>query len=475
MTDYKALGMKAGLEIHQQLDTKKLFCRCPSIVHDQNPDIQFSRKLKAVIGETGVIDEAAKHEMKKNLTYNYIACSTSSCLVEADEEPPQPINKDAVFAALIVAKMLNAKMVDEIQVMRKTVIDGSNVSGFQRTALVAMDGYIETTQGKVRIPTICLEEEAAQKVEEDEKSKTYRLDRLGIPLIELATETDILSPEHAKEAAEKLGMMLRSTNKVKRGIGTIRQDVNVSIKGGARTEIKGFQDLKSIPEVMEKEIARQHKLVKTGKTLQNEVRKAEPNGETTFLRPMPGAARMYPETDIVPLVISKELLDTIKLPELIEEKIARFTKDYNINKDLAKLIIKSNKADLFETAAKQFKIKPAFIADVIITKPTELKRNKVPIEKITDNNYEELLRHLDNGEIPKEAVNQALEAFAKKSFNINNFKGIDDKELEAEIKNIIKENKGAPIGALMGKAMAKFRGKADGKKVMELLKKFSTN
>ncbi|GAF96681.1 unnamed protein product, partial [marine sediment metagenome] len=150
-------------------------------------------------------------------------CSTSTCLVELDEEPPRPINQEAIGIALEISLLLKAKIIDEIQVMRKIVIDGSNVSGFQRTALIATDGYIETSLGEVRIPVICLEEEAAKKIKETKDSATYRLDRLGIPLIEIATEPDIKNPEHAKETASLLGMILRSTGKVKRGLGTIRQ------------------------------------------------------------------------------------------------------------------------------------------------------------------------------------------------------------------------------------------------------------
>src|SRR3989344_477864 len=236
--DYDKLGFRCGLEIHQQLDTNKLFCNCPSIVRDENPDILIKRRLRAVAGETGKIDIAAKYELEKNKEFIYEACSTSTCLVELDEEPPHPINQEALDITLQIALLLKAKIVDEVQMMRKTVIDGSNVSGFQRTALVATDGYIETSLGKVRIPIICLEEEAAKKISETKDSVTYRLDRLGIPLVEIGTEADIKNPEHAKETASLLGMILRSTGKVKRGLGTIRQDVNISIREGARTEIK---------------------------------------------------------------------------------------------------------------------------------------------------------------------------------------------------------------------------------------------
>jgi glutamyl-tRNA(Gln) amidotransferase subunit E len=263
--DYTKLGFKCGIEIHQQLDTKKLFCNCSSIVHDTKPDLIVRRKLTAVAGETGSIDNAAAYEKSKDKEFIYEACSTSCCLVELDEEPPHNVNQDALKIVLEVSLLLNATIVDEIQFMRKTVIDGSNVSGFQRTALVAQDGYIETSKGKVIIESICLEEEAAKKIETTKEYARYRLDRLGIPLIEIATDASIKDPEHAKEVSQKLGMILRSTGKVKRGLGTIRQDVNVSIKQGVRTEIKGFQDLKSIPKVINYEVERQLKEIKNSK------------------------------------------------------------------------------------------------------------------------------------------------------------------------------------------------------------------
>ena len=134
--NYKKLGFKAGLEIHQQLDTKKLFCNCDSVIKKERPDFTFTRKLRAAAGETGEIDIAAAHEQKKDKYFLYHAYDDVNCLIELDEEPPKPINEQALKISLQVCRLLNAKIVDEIQVMRKTVVDGSNVSGFQRTALV---------------------------------------------------------------------------------------------------------------------------------------------------------------------------------------------------------------------------------------------------------------------------------------------------------------------------------------------------
>ena len=471
--NYKELDFKCGLEIHQQLETHKLFCNCPSIVRDESPDIKIVRKLRAVAGETGETDLAALHEKRKDKLFIYEACSTSSCLVELDEEPPHPINQDAVDIALEIALLLNAKIVDEIQIMRKTVVDGSNTSGFQRTALIATDGFIETSKGRVNIPTICLEEEAAKRIREDEKSVTFRLDRLGIPLIEVGTATDIKDPEHAKETASILGMILRSTKKVKRGLGTIRQDVNISIKGGARTEIKGFQDLRSIPKVIENEIQRQLNLIKENKKIEEQVRKAEPDFTTTYLRPMPGADRMYPETDIPPIIITEELLKKIKLPELITEKAIKLEKKYKISPVLARELIED---EIFDDYVKKFSsIEPSFIAQVLIEMPKEIKsRFKLDPDKIREKDIEEILSSLNKKEIPKSAVMELLVEVAEgKKMNFSKYKTISEQNLEKAIKEIVEKNKNAPFNALMGIVMGKFRGKVDGKKVAEIIKKLT--
>jgi len=590
--DYKKLGLRCGIEIHQQLDTKKLFCDCPSIIRDDKPDFEVKRQLRAVIGESGEIDEAALHEQRKRKDHIYQGYTDTTCLVELDEEPPHVMNKDALNIVLQVCKMINAKIVDEVQIMRKTVVDGSNTTGFQRTALVGRNGYIETEEGRVNIPTISIEEDAAKIVKRGKDNDVYNLSRLGIPLIELGTDPDIKSPKQAKETAAKLGMILRSTGKVKRGLGTIRQDVNVSIKGGVRIEIKGAQDLRSIPKLVENEAIRQVNLLELPKKIETskitditkllnkteskvlrrsldnegailairikgfngkikqevqpgkrfgteisdyakskagvgglfhsdelpnygitqkeinkikdnlkvssndafimiadnknvadkallavkdrlakslvlEVRKANQDTTTTFLRPMPGAARMYPETDTVPIIPD---VKNIKLPELIEDKIKRFEKDFNINNDLSTQLVKSGLD--FEMHMKRHKnISPKFIADTLINTPKEIKKRynkEIDVEPL----LEKILIKLDKGEISKEAVFEIFVEIANgKTPDYSKYKSIDKKEIEKEVIKIIKDNSGAPFGALMGIVMSRFRGKVDGKVISELIKK----
>ena len=470
--DYQKLGFRCGIEIHQQLSGLKLFCRCPTINSNKEPDIKVTRRLRASAGELGKVDIAAKHEMKKGKKIIYIGNSEDVCLVELDEQPPYPVNEDALETTLQIALLLNAKIVDGIQVMRKTVVDGSNTTGFQRTALIAVDGYIETSLGKVRIPTICLEEEACQKIKEDKESITYRLDRLGIPLIEIATEVDIKTAEHAKETASLLGMILRSTDKVKRGIGTIRQDVNISIKGGARTEIKGFQDLRSIPKVIDYEIKRQLNLIKKSEKLKETVRKAEPDFTTSFLRPMPGADRMYVETDVKTVKITSQLLSKIKKPELITEKIIKFEKKYNLSPDIAREII-AKKIDLDYYLKKYKNVLASETAHIAITIPKEIRsRFNLDINKLKQKDFDEVLSLFNQRKITKEAIIDILISKIKgEKIKVDKYKGISDKELEQEIKKIIKEKPGLTISAYMGLVMAKYRGKIDGKKAMKLLTK----
>lgn len=165
MLNYNKLGFKAGLEIHQQLDGKKLFCDCPVETNKKDPpDFVLKRKLNIAEGESGKKDIAAEFEQKKQKTFIYNFFNDCCCLVETDSEPPHPVNQDALKIAIQVSKIVNAKIVPEVQFMRKIVLDGSNVSGFQRTALIARDGYIKTSKGKITIPTIYLEEEAAKKI-----------------------------------------------------------------------------------------------------------------------------------------------------------------------------------------------------------------------------------------------------------------------------------------------------------------------
>jgi len=264
--------MMCGLEIHQRLSGRKLFCSCiPKDDSGATESENFTRRLHTVRSELGEVDAASAAEASRSRTFSYSAPISSSCLVESDEEPPHPLSPQALHAALTICSLLSSSAVGELYIMRKNVIDGSNTSGFQRTAIAGMGGFITTPSGKLPIQTICIEEESAGIVERKAGAEAgstgkgegaqYDLSRLGIPLVEIATSPDLHSGKEAQEAALAIGTLLRKTGMVSRGIGTIRQDLNISIPHGARVEIKGVQDLSLISLTVDLEVQRQEKLL----------------------------------------------------------------------------------------------------------------------------------------------------------------------------------------------------------------------
>lgn len=477
--NYKDLGLKCGIEIHQQLEGHKLFCNCATEIRKDNPDFKIIRRLRASAGEEGKVDQAALHEQKKQKYFVYQGYNDINCEVELDESPPLPVNQEALKSALMVAKMLNCEIVDEIQVMRKTVIDGSNTSGFQRTMLIGMNGFVDVNGKKIGVDTVCLEEEACQIIERKKEYDVYNLSRLGIPLIEIATKPDISTPDEAKEVAAKLGMILRSTGACKRGIGTIRQDINLSIKGGARIEIKGFQDLRSIAKIMDYEIERQLKLINKGKKVEPEVRKAEADLTTSYLRPMPGMDRMYPETDIPPIDTASKTNLMIEVPELIDDKVASLSKQYGVDKEKIKKIMKEDafgesKLKLFtETVDENKNLSAPFVCDTLLSYASEILRKHKGADplRIKDHHFKQICKAANDGKISKGSIIDIMGDVALgKELDLKQYE-VKEIDLEAEIIKLIKDNKEAPINALMGLLMAKHRGKVDGKKAMELLNK----
>jgi glutamyl-tRNA(Gln) amidotransferase subunit E len=264
--------LKVGLEIHQQLDTKnKLFCNC-EIVDATEHDFTFKRNLRPTRSEMGTYDQAALFESKKIKIIKYQSSRNSNCLIESDEEPPVEVNTEALEVVLTLCLALHCTVEDELHVMRKIVIDGSNTTGFQRTILVGRDGFLDVEGVRVGVQSICLEEDAARIINEqvkdnDEGNKIYSLDRLGIPLIEIALEPISNSPTFVTILAQTVGRLLRSTKKVTRGIGSIRQDVNISVDNGPVVEIKGVQQLSQLALIIDYETKRQDGLNQIAKKL----------------------------------------------------------------------------------------------------------------------------------------------------------------------------------------------------------------
>lgn len=619
--NYAELGLKCGLEIHQQLDSKeKLFCRCPTRIRNiEESNHEFFRYLRPTASEMGETDRAALEQSKLKRKYVYKAYD-STCLVENDDEPPTELNKESLDIALSITKLLNMVPVDQIHMMRKIVVDGSNTSGFQRTAFLAKDGHLDTSVGPVGVGVLCLEEEACQKIEDKGDSIIYSLDRLGIPLVEIGTDPDIISPAHAKETAQQIGMLLRSTGKVKRGLGTIRQDVNISIARGSRIELKGVQALDMIETMVEREVERQvnllammdellergasvcdtifdvtelfmetkskviKKTIKKGKVyavllhgfdgfvgrevqpgrrigtefsdraktsgvggifhtdelpsygiseeevhalrtevgaaendavvmvadrekrawgamesviirakealegVPEETRRALPDGNSSYLRPLPGAARMYPETDVPQVNISGDYFDAIEIPELLTERAKRFESDFGLHKELAEKIAYSTYLPLFEEIMQLLGDNDNVNATLVVRTLTgtlqELKRDGVEIDKLEDRNLVDVFSFLAEGGVAKEAIDGLLRAIAgepglcaKDAASKMGLGNLDISEVENMVDKIIdkrqdfvKEKGLGAVGPLMGVVMAEVRGKVDGKVLSEILK-----
>jgi glutamyl-tRNA(Gln) amidotransferase subunit E len=618
--DFKAVGFRCGLEIHQQLDTRKLFSPCPSGVIDADQVgartiATVDRRLRATQSELGETDPAALAEAMKGKAFRYLAMDGLSSLVETDEEPPHPMSQDALDVGLQFMGLVRSRPAAEVHVMRKTVIDGSNTSGFQRTALLATGGTIDVEGGDVRIQTVTLEEDSARKLDDASGLVTYTLDRLGIPLLEVATETDIHDPAHAQRAAARIGALLRATGRVKRGLGTIRQDLNVSVAVGARVEVKGCQDLRAIPRIVEGEVRRQlwmhavreqlltrgggaagaatdvtaaftvtaAKSVKDGvargqkvlglkltgfagllkgatkdgprlgreladhakvaagvkgifhsdelpaygitdveltavrKTLAcgpddafalcveaeavarralaavaaramqalaapvGEVRAVQPDDSTRFLRPMPGAARMYPETDVPPIRITEARWKATlaHLPAKPEERVAALVKAHGVSKDMAQQLL-ADGLDAEFAALVQGGADAGLAGRVLLQYLPSLAHGERLLGRLS-----EIVAALKAGRFAKEAVEPLLRALdtdpsatmdsamAKAGLGA----AADAHAVDAVIAKVLAERadfvkaKGpAAAGPLMGPVMAELRGKADGALIAARLK-----
>ncbi|MGC8562884.1 MAG: Glu-tRNA(Gln) amidotransferase subunit GatE [Thermoplasmata archaeon] len=257
--------VKIGLEIHFQVSGRKLFCECKG--EEGTKELEsFTRRLTIVSGEKSEKDAAALQESMKGKEFEYRK-TENSCLVEMDEEPPHHPGKDTLETAIIVSLILGCKVVDNVHFMRKIVIDGSNTSGFQRTGVIGLHGAFKTESKTIGVTSVTLEEEACRKIREDEKKVVYSLDRLGIPLIEISTDPDIRSPKEAREVAESIGLAVKQSRMIRREASSIRQDLNISIRGGNRVEIKGVQSLSQIERVLSKEIERQQSLLEIAEIL----------------------------------------------------------------------------------------------------------------------------------------------------------------------------------------------------------------
>jgi Glu-tRNA(Gln) amidotransferase subunit E-like FAD-binding protein len=462
--DYSKIKFKAGLEIHQQLDAagKKLFCECPALLRQDQPDREIVRKLHAVAGESGHIDEAAAYQAKLNKKFFYQFYNNSNCLIELDEEPPREINKEALKIAVQISLLMNCEILPITQIMRKTVIDGSNTSGFQRTVMIAHSGYLKTSKGRVEIDAVMLEEDAARVVERGKEKEVYRLDRLGIPLVEVVTKPDLKDNKHAQEVALLIGNILRSCS-VRRGLGTIRQDVSISISNANRVELKGVQNIELFPKTVENEVKRQMDLEKKETPTISEVRNALSDGTTEFLRPMPGSARMYPETDLPLLKISRDFINEAKkdLPKLKSEE-EKEMKNQGLSQEMIKLIFKKNRLEDYKELYAIYP-SPMFVAKAMFLLGKD----------ISQENLFEVFLALSKKKISKEEFKIVIERIreGKELESALKIEKMDFEEVEEEVLKIIKEKPGLNANAYMGLLMKKFGGKVSGGELMKLILK----
>ena len=260
--DYAELGLKAGLEIHQQLATdKKLFCRCPAGLYSDKYHAEILRHMRPTLSELGEYDGTALMEFKTKKEIVYQLNKATVCTYEMDDAPPFELNQQALDIALEITLLLKCNLVSELHIARKQYLDGSIPTGFQRTTILGIDGEIEYQNRKIGIIQLGLEEDACREVSDEKHFRTYKTDRLGMPLIEVVTYPEMKTPREVAEVAQLIRQLTRSTGKVNRGYGAGRQDVNVSINGGTRVEIKGVPRIPLIPRLVHNEAMRQKALL----------------------------------------------------------------------------------------------------------------------------------------------------------------------------------------------------------------------
>ncbi|MFO7997550.1 MAG: Glu-tRNA(Gln) amidotransferase subunit GatE [Bacteroidales bacterium] len=276
--DYDRIGFMSGLEVHQQLDTReKLFCRCPCGIYqdDDDFDAEVIRHMRPTLSELGEYDGTALMEFKTRKEIIYRLKNPTTCTYEVDDTPPFPVNRDAVDIAIQISLLKKLNIVGEIHITRKQYLDGSIPTGFQRTAIIGVEGEIELRDKKVRLIQLSLEEDSCREVSDIGHTRIYKTDRLGMPLIETVTYPDMVNPGEVEEACQVIRFLNRSTGRVRTGLGAARQDVNVSCRGGTRVEIKGVSRIKWIPELTHNEAFRQYALLQVRDLLSKKVKSPE--------------------------------------------------------------------------------------------------------------------------------------------------------------------------------------------------------
>ncbi len=615
--DYQTVGFKSGLEIHQQLLTeKKLFCRCPAGRYSKHYDAEILRHMRPTLSEMGVYDGTALMEFKTKKNIIYRIKRETVCTYEMDDTPPFLINEEALDIAIGIGMLYNCNIVDELHIARKQYLDGSIPTGFQRTAIFALDGWIPYKDRKIKIVQMSIEEDSCREVSDIGHERIYLTDRLGMPLIETVTDAEMKTPYEAAEVAYLCSKLVRSSNKVRRGMGAARQDVNVSVTGGTRVEIKGVPKISLIPLLTYNEAMRQWNLLRlreelkkrgiTAETFQaesfditpvikkvhyaplknavstgmkircavlrgfkdllhwqtqtdtyfskeisdrvrviacltnipniihsdskgetitssdwqkvkkfvnasdddtlvivwgneedlktaiseiiirakeatigvpSETRQALSDGTNGFERILPGADRMYPDTDLPPKKITNERLENIKqiLPEQfwIREK---WYKDLKVPPDIIEELSISKYASLFKKAVMEWKINPVTAAVTLIQLPKRFKKMNLFCNTLNEKIFEKLFKLLSENKITSDYIFYIL----KNVLELGSFPDelIPEKISESELNQIIEQEriqlKNYQIhkpenekAILMSLVMKKVRGRIQAKIVAE--------
>ena len=261
--DYQEVGLISGLEVHQQLLTReKLFCRCPAGLYTEDHDGEVLRHMRPTLSELGEYDGTALMEFKTKKEIVYLLNHKNVCTYEMDDTPPFLVNQEAIDVAIELCLTMNMDIIDEVHIARKQYLDGSIPTGFQRTAIVGVNGWLPFKGRKLTVTHVSIEEDSCREVKDKGHQIIWRTDRLGMPLTETVTGPELVTPYEVKDAILLCGMVARSTGRVRTGIGASRQDVNVSVRGGERCEIKGVPRAGFAVKLVHNEGLRQHNLLK---------------------------------------------------------------------------------------------------------------------------------------------------------------------------------------------------------------------
>jgi len=617
--DYKTVGFKSGLEIHQQLFTeKKLFCRCPAGNYSKDYDAEILRHMRPTLSEMGVYDGTALMEFKTKKNIIYRINRNTVCTYEMDDTPPFLVNEEALEIALGIGMLYNCNIINELHIARKQYLDGSIPTGFQRTAIYALNGWIPFKNGKVKIVQMSIEEDSCREISDVGHERIYNTDRLGMPLIETVTEPAMKTPAEVAEVAWICSNLVRSTHRVRRGAGAAREDVNVSVEGGTRIEIKGVPKISLIPLLTYNEAMRQWNLLRLREELKkrnitadtfkaessditnvikkphyeplkaavnsglkikcvtlkgfkdllhwgtqtdtyfskeisdrvrviaclttipnlihsdskgdtitssdwmkvrkavnaddkdtlvivwgtegdtetaakeiiirakeatigipSETRQALSDGTNGFERILPGADRMYPDTDLPPKKITEETLSEIKkwLPEHFWER-QKWYRELKIPEDTIEELSISEYAEVFKKAVNDFKISPTTAAVVLIQYPKRLNKENCNIENLTVEIFENIFKKYSEEKIPRDAILTTLKNVLELGLFVDEvipppIKKDDAKKeastLSENFDNKKLYNKERKEKVLMGILMKKFRGRIPAPAVGEMI------